>query len=404
MPFPFLVWGAAALAAAAGAAMLADDGGSSSSGNSGGSNRGPSREEAERKRREAAKKKSDAAKRARKQEELEDFCRMYDIPLGHGAPSHAFGRVTNYVYEYLESNVAQPSAKYTQAKSAKKKLKKAKTIEGMRQACKGTGIQFKRLAKPFVDRNEVAKPVVAVMGQMNGGKSALLNGIVGDEIFSVADRRETAKIKKHEMEHFIFMDTPGSDSLFEDEKAALAGLQEANAFIFVHSVEQGDLTQPEIRYLQTAIDQILGSELLSQNFFVVLNKADKGKGDAVQKVVERQLKELGIQPRAVVQASAKRMTDAKKYSDQKKQGKLLEKSGLFEIQGVLGNLHADMAGILKKQKAQQLEKLRSMLLVEVSKIFEQENKAYKAEQKRVKKENKELSEAWNQFTAVYNNI
>ena len=38
--------------------------------------------------------------------------------------------------------------------------------------------------------------------------------------------------------------TPGSDA-FEDEQAALEGLQEANAFIFVHSVEQGDLTQPE---------------------------------------------------------------------------------------------------------------------------------------------------------------
>ncbi len=401
MPFPFLSWGAAAAAAAA---ILADDGGSSSSGNSGGSNRGPSKDEAERRRREEAKKQRKAAKKARKREELEDFCDRYDIPLGHGEPSHAFGLVKNYVEEYLESNIAQPSVKYTQAKSAKKELKKAKTIEGMRQSCKGTGVQFKRLAKPFMENSQNEKPIVAVMGQMNGGKSALLNGIVGKEIFSVADRRETAKIKKHEMDHFIFMDTPGSDSLFEDEKAALAGLQEANAFIFVHSVEQGDLTQPEIRYLQTAIDRILGSELLSRNFFVVLNKADKGKGDTVQKVVERQLKELGVQSRAVIQASAKRMSDVKKYSDKNKQSKLLAKSGLFEIQGVLGDLHRDMADILKEQKKQQMEQLRTILLGEVEKVFDKENKAYKAEQKRIKKENKALKEAWNGFLVVYNNI
>ena len=397
MPFPFFIWGAAALAAAVGAAMLADDGGSSSS-------PGPSRDEAERKRREEENRQREMARKARKRTELEDFCRRYDIPLGYGEPSYEFGLVETYISQYLESNVALPSAKYTEANTAKKKLQKATTIEEMHQSCKDTGIQFTSLAKPFLDRNEAKKPVIAVMGQMNGGKSALLNGIVGREIFSVADRRETAKIQKYEMDHFIFMDTPGSDSLFEDEKAALAGLQEANAFIFVHSVEQGDLTQPEIRYLQTAIDQILGSELLSQNFFVVLNKADKGKGDAVQKVVERQLRELGIQPRAVVQASAKRMSDAKKLSAQYKQSKLFAMSGLFEIQGILANLHGDMADILKKQKEQQKEQLRSILLMEVEQIFDQENKAYKAEQKRIKKENKELSEAWNQFIVVYNNI
>ena len=137
---------------------------------------------------------------------------------------------------------------------------------------------------------------------------------------------------------------------------------------------------------------------------MVLNKADKGKGDAVQKVVERQLKELGVQPRAVIQASAKRMTDATKLKDQHKQSKLLAKSGLFEVQGVLGDLHRDMADILKEQKKQQMEQLRTILLGEVENVFDKENKAYKAEQKRVKKENKELAEAWNQFTIVYNNI
>lgn len=399
MPLPFLFLGAAALAAAAGAAMLA---GSSKSGNRG-SNREPPIDEVERKRTKKNRQPK-TARKARKRTELEDFCRRYDIPLGYGEPSYAFGLVETYVSQYLASNVALPSAKYTETNTAKKKLQQAKTIEEMHQACKDTGIQFTKLAKPLLDRNEGKKLVVAVMGQMNGGKSALLNGIVGREIFSVADRRETAKIQKHEMDYFIFMDTPGADSLFEDEKAALAGLQEANAFIFVHSVEQGELTQPEIRYLQTAIDQILGSDLLSQNFFVVLNKADKGKGDAVQKEVERQLRELGIQPRAVVQASAKRMSDAKRLSDQHKQSKLLAMSGLFEIQRILGNLHGDMPDILKKQKEQQNERLRSILLREVEQIFDQENKAYQAEQQRVKKENKELAEAWNQFTVVYNNI
>ena len=396
MPIP--LWMIVTVIGAGAGALLSESSGSS------GSNSGPSKEEAERRRRAEVEAQRQATRDARKREELEEFCDRYDIPLGSGNPDTAVKLVGNYIQELIETNVAVYSTKYTQSKNAKQKLKRATTVLALKQACKGTGVQTKRLAKPFMQNSQSEKPIVAVMGQMNGGKSALLNGIVGKEIFTVADRRETAKIKKHETDHFIFMDTPGSDALFEDEKAALEGLQEANAFIFVHSVEQGDLTQPEIRYLQTAIDRILGSELLSRNFFVVLNKADKGKGDAIQKVVEIQLKELGIQPRAVLQTSAKRMTDAAKLQDQHKQSKLLAKSGLFEVQSVLGDLHHDMAEILIEQQKQQLEKLRAILLAEVEKVFQKQKKSYQVEQKRIKKENKELKEAWSQFLSVYNNI
>ena len=231
--------------------------------------------------------------------------------------------LVNYIQELIETNVAVYSAKYTKSKNAKQKLKRATTVLALKQACKGTGVQTKRLAKSFMQNSQNAKPIVAVMYQMNGGKSALLNGIVGKEIFTVSIAVKPPRLKSTRWIISSLWIPSRSDALFEDEQAALEGLQEANAFIFVHSVEQGDLTQPEIRYLQTAIDRILGSELLNRNFFVVLNKADKGKGTPSKKVVERQLKELGIQPRAVIQTSAKRMTDAAKFKDQHKQSKLL---------------------------------------------------------------------------------
>ena len=110
-------------------------------------------------------------------------------------------------------------------------------------------------------------------------------------------------------------------------------------------------------------------------------------------MVERQLKELGIQPRAVIQTSAKRMTDRKDSLISTSYSKLMAKSGLFEVQSVLGDLQ-QMADILKEQK-QQLEQLRTLLLTEVEKVFQKEKKAYQVQQKRVKKENKELSEALN---------
>ena len=168
---------------------------------------GPSREEAERRRLKEAERVREEGRKERKRSELEDFCDTYNIPLQPEEPDTAFGLVESFIQEKIDGNIATFSYAYDTSNQAKKKLKKACSIDELCVSCDGVSIQIDQLAAPFIKSGEKGKPIVAVMGQMNGGKSALLNGIVGKDVFSVADRRETAKIKKYEEENFIFMDT-----------------------------------------------------------------------------------------------------------------------------------------------------------------------------------------------------
>ena len=57
-------------------------------------------------------------------------------------------------------------------------------------------ITLKRLEKLA---NKNALPVVTVMGKYNHGKSRLLNELIGDDLFAVADKRETTAL--HLAEH-----------------------------------------------------------------------------------------------------------------------------------------------------------------------------------------------------------
>ena len=61
------------------------------------------------------------------------------------------------------------------------------------------------------------KPLIAVCGLMNTGKSYLLNMLtqhIDQEYFKTADQRETAANKTLETEQYIYLDTPGLDAVF----------------------------------------------------------------------------------------------------------------------------------------------------------------------------------------------
>ena len=55
-------------------------------------------------------------------------------------------------------------------------------------------------------------PTVTVIGKYNHGKSRLLNELIGDDIFSVADKRETVTLSEHLKHNVRWLDAPGLDA------------------------------------------------------------------------------------------------------------------------------------------------------------------------------------------------
>jgi GTPase Era involved in 16S rRNA processing len=54
------------------------------------------------------------------------------------------------------------------------------------------------------------EPRIAVFGKFNHGKSTLLNTLTGEDIFKVADIRETTKISEHLHNGIIWVDIPSA--------------------------------------------------------------------------------------------------------------------------------------------------------------------------------------------------
>src|SRR3546814_19830606 len=90
--------------------------------------------------------------------------------------------------------------------------------------CKGRAIaRLARLSDP-VGRCEA--PVVTVVGKYNHGKSRLLNELLGDDAFVVADRRATTPLSAYRCQGMRWLDAPGlasavniaDDTLAEERK------------------------------------------------------------------------------------------------------------------------------------------------------------------------------------------
>jgi tRNA U34 5-carboxymethylaminomethyl modifying GTPase MnmE/TrmE len=57
-----------------------------------------------------------------------------------------------------------------------------------------------------------SEPIVTVIGKYNHGKSRLLNELIGDETFAVADKRETVRLSDYLQNGVRWLDALGLDA------------------------------------------------------------------------------------------------------------------------------------------------------------------------------------------------
>lgn len=139
-----------------------------------------------------------------------------------------------------------------------------------------------------------SKPIIAVCGLMNSGKSYLLNMLtqhIDQEYFKTADQRETTANKTLETEQYIYLDTPGLDANAQDDAIAQQGIAEADIVLFVHQ-PQGELDPSELAFLRQLKDRF--GKSAKHSITIVISKIDKepaSKIDAIDKEVQKQCKE-----------------------------------------------------------------------------------------------------------------
>ena len=138
------------------------------------------------------------------------------------------------------------------------------------------------------------KPIIAVVGLMNAGKSYLLNMLaqyIEEEYFKTADQRETVANKMLETEQYIYLDTPGLDANTQDDAIAQQGVAEADIVLFVHQ-PQGELDSSEVAFLRQLKEKF--GKFAKHSIIIVISKIDKepaSKIAAIDQEIQKQCQE-----------------------------------------------------------------------------------------------------------------
>lgn len=212
------------------------------------------------------------------------------------------------------------------------------------------------------------KPRVAVFGKYNHGKSTLLNSIIGEERFKVADKRETVEVAEFEHDGVMWIDTPGLDADVngqDDHRAKVAAFEKADILCLVHSCKTGELDRDEMQLYRQLMRQ---DHNYRSKIVLALTQIDQISPEelaAVEEKIREQLSDMRIAP-----VSAVRYT---RGLAEGKQG-FVNASGMNEFKDYLSSLKAEVAALRKKEVKRLLQKAR----VELKEIMDDRSQALSA--------------------------
>ena len=200
-------------------------------------------------------------------------------------------------------------------------------------------------------------PTVTVIGKYNHGKSRLLNELIGEDIFSVADKRETTTLSEHLQQQVRWLDAPGLDAdiaAIDDQHAQDAIWTKADIRLFVHSVREGEFDPHEVELFQqleqdtaktkrqtllvlTQIDQIADKEVLNQILASIQQQVPTANLLAVSATRHRQ----GVENEKAL---------------------LVQRSGMIELKQALHSTLEHVPHVRRHEKQQIIDEIRTQLL------------------------------------------
>lgn len=211
---------------------------------------------------------------------------------------------------------------------------------------------FQRLAE-LLDKE--APPRIAVFGKYNHGKSTLLNTIIGQEKFKVADKRETTEISEHVYDEVCWIDTPGLDADVkgEDDKRAIEAANKlADILLLVHNVNAGELDRHEMNVYRQLMKQ---DRNYAKKMLLVLTQVDQCSNDDCIRVtseIKKQLPDLNT-----IEVSAVRY---QKGISEDKPG-FIKASGIPELLELISLFKENVDVFRQKERTRLIMKARAEL-------------------------------------------
>jgi GTP-binding protein EngB required for normal cell division len=201
-----------------------------------------------------------------------------------------------------------------------------------------------------------AAPTITVIGKYNHGKSRLLNELIGHDIFSVADKRETVSLAEHLHQDVRWLDAPGVDAdvaAVDDDFAFDAVWTQADIRLFVHSVREGELDATEHQLLKQLIADIDYSQ---RQTLLVLTQIDQMPDQDVLGHIKQSIADQ-VEGLDAIPVSATR------HRQGVENGKalLVEKSGIVALRQALELATSQVPAARRHEKAQLFAEMQQQL-------------------------------------------
>lgn len=200
-------------------------------------------------------------------------------------------------------------------------------------------------------------PVVATIGDYNVGKSSLLNVLIGESVFSVADRRETRQLASHQHAGYCWLDTPGLDAELDggDDRHALAAIPTVDLLFYLHNINNGELSPRQLAMWQQLQSQEHGAKCQ-----LLLTRIDECQPNELTQITARIQQQVGDIPMVLV--SSQRYLAGLHQA----QPKLTERSGIPSLHHQLSVWQSQFAMRRAKQYQALLTILHSGLVQQAS--------------------------------------
>ncbi|WP_286795715.1 GTPase [Psychrobacter sp. UBA6291] len=199
-------------------------------------------------------------------------------------------------------------------------------------------------------------PTVTVVGKYNHGKSRLLNELMGEDKFVVADKRETTTLNNYIRNQVRWLDAPGLDAdvnYNDDQCAQLAVWQQSDIRLFVHSLREGELDAQEVVLL--AALQADEHKTRRQTIVVFTQIDQLGNEEILHQITERLGKQGTLDNALYVSAQRYRQ------GIEKNKTLLVEKSGISQLKQRLTEALTKVADVRAFEKTSICQELKSHL-------------------------------------------
>ena len=191
----------------------------------------------------------------------------------------------------------------------------------------------------IAELNEDAKVVHIVnAGNMNNGKSSLLNSLIGSELFPVEDIRTTTKNQTERWIDGVYLtDTPGlnTEKILDDD-AAFKGYRHANMILFVHKMDVGELHKNEINAINKIKALFETEDFFWKHFCLVFTAFEQyaKNTSALDAIKDKSLSDIkkfcnGSEFPVFIVSNTRYQKGMAKNSD------IAKKSGIFELRDYL---------------------------------------------------------------------